>query len=76
MEEDKNLEQNLDNSNEKLHISGVSCRFISRKTIREIIELSAHEQSEGGYVWGDDTILGTMDELIDNVIEIIKRNDN
>jgi hypothetical protein len=28
MEEDKNLEQNLDNSNEKLHISDVRQRFI------------------------------------------------
>jgi hypothetical protein len=28
MEEDKNLEQNLDKSNEKLHISGVSCSYV------------------------------------------------
>jgi len=28
MEESKNLEQNLDNSNEKLHISDVSCSYI------------------------------------------------
>ena len=28
MEEDKNLEQNLDKSNEKLHISDVSCSYI------------------------------------------------
>jgi hypothetical protein len=28
MKEDKNLEQNLDMSNEKLHISGVSCSYI------------------------------------------------
>ena len=30
MEEDKNLEQNLDNSNEKLHISDVMCCFCGK----------------------------------------------
>jgi hypothetical protein len=28
MDKDKNLEQNLDKSNEKLHISDVSCSYI------------------------------------------------
>jgi hypothetical protein len=35
MEEDKNLEQNLDKSNEKLHISDVSCSSISREDINK-----------------------------------------
>jgi hypothetical protein len=30
MEEDKNLEQNLDKSNEKLHMSDVSCSYIDK----------------------------------------------
>jgi hypothetical protein len=35
MEESKNLEQNLDNSNEKLHISDVSCRFCGSSNFDE-----------------------------------------
>ena len=53
----------------------VSCRFLSRETIRKIIELSAYEDSKGD-VWGMDTYLGKMDELIDDAIKIVKENDN
>jgi hypothetical protein len=35
MEEDKNLEQNLDKSDEKLHISDVSCRFCGSSNFDE-----------------------------------------
>lgn len=42
----------------------------TRESIRKIIELTAHEYD--GDVWGDDTILGTMDELIDAAIEILR----
>jgi uncharacterized alkaline shock family protein YloU len=45
---------------------------ISRETLKKIIELTAHEHN--GDVWGDDTILGTMDELIDKALEIIKQD--
>ena len=47
MEEDKNLEQNLDNSNEKLHISDVmfssfyeygKCKLISKEHKEHMIE--------------------------------------
>lgn len=46
---------------------------LSTKTIREIIELTSHEDSYGE-VWGDDTVIGTMDELIKKAIEIIKKD--
>ena len=62
-------------SDKKLHISDVSCRFLLRETIRKIIELSTYEDSKGD-VWGMDTYLGKMDELIDDVIKIVKENDN
>jgi hypothetical protein len=45
----------------------------SRETIKKIIELTAHEQEDGGDVWGDDTVLGTMDEIIDKALEIIRK---
>ena len=45
---------------------------ISKKTIRKILELTTHEQSEGGDVWGNDTVLGTMEQLTDDVIKIIE----
>jgi hypothetical protein len=38
MEEYKNLEQNLDNSNEKLHISDVSCSFSAEELERKATE--------------------------------------
>jgi hypothetical protein len=50
--------------------------FISRQTIREIIKLTTHELEEGGDVGGDDIPLGTMDQLIDRAIEIIKQNES
>ena len=34
MEESKNLEQNLDKSNEKLHISDVSCSFFDKLKLK------------------------------------------
>ena len=71
MEENKNQERAR---NEKIYLAR-HC-FISRETIRQIIELSAHEQEEGGDVWGDDMVVGTMNKLIDDAIEIIKRNLN
>ncbi len=74
--DNKNTE--VDNTDKKLHISGVSCSFLSRETIRRIIELGAYEDS-GGDVWGMDTYLGKMDELIDDAIKIVsnsERNDN
>lgn len=42
---------------------------LTRETIRKIIELTTHESD--GVVWGNDKVLGTMDELIDEVLEII-----
>ena len=71
--DNKNTEVN--DTDKKLHISDVSCRFLSRETLRKIIELSAYEDSKGG-VWGMDTYLGKMDELIDDAIKIIKEDDN
>jgi len=41
-----------------------------RDIIKQIIELTAHEYK--GRVWGHDTDIATMDELIDQAIEIIK----
>jgi hypothetical protein len=38
MEEDKNLEQNLDKSNEKLHISDVISRFIEKLGVKHNID--------------------------------------
>ncbi|NPV13067.1 MAG: hypothetical protein HPY57_14975 [Ignavibacteria bacterium] len=73
--EEVNKDTEFDNTDKKLHISDVSCRFLSRETLRKIIELSAYEDSKGD-VWGMDTYLGKMDELIDDAIKIIKENDN
>jgi hypothetical protein len=38
MEESKNLEQNLDKSNEKLHISDVISRFIEKLGVKHNID--------------------------------------
>lgn len=45
-----------------------------REIIRKIIELTAEEFN--GQVWGHDTDLGTMDELINKGIEIVKTGDH
>jgi hypothetical protein len=74
----ENKNKNVYNTDKKLHISGVSCSFLSRETIRRIIELGVYEDSSGD-VWGMDTYLGKMDELIDDAIKIVndsERNDN
>jgi hypothetical protein len=42
----------------------------SRESIRKIIELTAHDYN--GYVWGNDTVLGTMEKLIDAAMEILR----
>lgn len=70
-----NKKTELNDTDKKLHISDVSCCFLSRETIRKIIELGAYEDSKGD-VWGMDTYLGKMDELIDDVIKIVKENNN
>ena len=69
-----NTDETSENAKE-LCISDVSCRFLSRETIRKIIELAAYEDSRGD-VWGMDTYLGKMDELIDDAIKIVNENDN
>jgi len=71
----KNKSTEVNNTDKKLHISDVSCCFLSRETIRKIIELAAYEDSRGD-VWGMDTYLGKMDELIDDAIKIVNENDN
>lgn len=43
-----------------------------KSTIREIIELTASEDDKGR-VWGEDTDLGTMDELIEKAFIIIMK---
>lgn len=43
----------------------------SRETIKKIIELTAYENRQGD-VWGFDTILGTMDELVDKALDILR----
>lgn len=45
---------------------------VTKEKIRKIIELTAHEDEPGGDVWGDDTILGTMDELISEAFTILE----
>ena len=44
----------------------------SRNVIRKIIELTAEDCD--GTVWGSDMPLGTMDNLIDKAIKILKNN--
>jgi hypothetical protein len=44
----------------------------SREIIKKIIELTATD--DNGEVWGMDIPLGSMDQLIDEAIEIIKAN--
>lgn len=42
---------------------------MNRELMKKIIELTSHEYN--GEVWGDDTVIGTMDELIDEGLKII-----
>jgi hypothetical protein len=55
MKEDKNLEQNLDNSNEKLHISDVSC---------SIDDIKKWVDSEIGYYDECDTVEDAIDDML------------
>jgi hypothetical protein len=50
--------------------ASVNVSLPSRESIRKIIELTTHDFN--GDVWGDDTVLGTMDELIDAALEILR----
>jgi len=50
MEENKNLEQNLDNSNGKLHISDVISSKIDKPKIRLSIISTKHEQWKNNFV--------------------------
>ncbi len=43
---------------------------MERSTIQKIIELTAYGDDDN--IWGMDTYLGTMDELIDEALDIIK----
>jgi hypothetical protein len=62
MKEDKNLEQNLDMSNEKLHISGVSVSLLNKllleyeKYAERIVNSANLSEEESKYVrkgiWG------------------------
>ena len=66
----KTKESKLEAQQEQLDIPVVSVSLPSRESIRKIIELTAHDCN--GDVWGDDTVLGTMDELIDAALEILR----
>jgi hypothetical protein len=46
----------------------------SREAIRKIIELTSDIYNDSGDVWGHDTDLGNMENLIDKAIEIIKED--
>jgi hypothetical protein len=50
MKKDKNLEQNLDNSNEKLHISDVISSKIDKPKIRLSIISTKHKQWKNNFI--------------------------
>ena len=66
----KKEKSKLDVQTKQLDIPVVSGSLPSRESIRKIIELTA--QDCNGDVWGADTVLGTMDELIDAALEILR----
>jgi hypothetical protein len=58
MEEDKNLEQNLDKSNEKLHISGVMFSFEDMKVFSKwCLENKQYRYDTSGEFWFDSKTL-------------------
>ena len=57
----KQIEININETNYSINID----------KLKQIILLSTHEYK--GELWGEDTILGTMDELVEKAIEILKK---
>jgi hypothetical protein len=62
MEENKNLEQNLDNSNEKLHISDVINMLLTDEKIRNESWLEGADNNEGraGFIHGANFVLNII----------------
>ena len=72
MEEDKNLEQNLDKSNEKLHISDVIGSASFQKAIKKAIEYG--KGIDFGFDGENEVVYDTFDsdESLQEVIKVLK----